>query len=138
MGGTQMILVTGSTGNVGTEVVKQLAAGGHKVRALVRDTKEATGKFPTTVDVVVGDLENTESLVNAMKGVDKIYLLAPFTPALVKQEASALEAIKRAGVKRVVKHSVLGAQWEAITLAKWHRAGEKAIESSGVTWTHIR
>ena len=56
-----MILVTGSTGNVGTGVVKQLAAGGQKVRALVRDTKEATGKFPTTVDVVVGDSSTTRS-----------------------------------------------------------------------------
>jgi len=133
-----MILVTGSTGNVGTEVVKQLAAGGHKVRALVRDTKDATGKFPTTVDVVVGDLDNIESLVNAMKGVEKVYLLAPFTPGLVKQEANAVEAIKRANVRRVVKHSALGAQWEGITLARWHRATEKAIESAGVSWTHIR
>ena len=133
-----MILVTGSTGNVGTEVVKQLAAAGHKVRALVRDTKEATGKFPTNVDVVVGDLDNTESLVNAMKGVDKIYLLAPFSPGLVTQEQNAIEAMRRANVKRIVKHSVLGAQWEAIALGKWHRASEKAIEASGLAWTHIR
>jgi len=133
-----MILVTGSTGNVGTEVVKQLAAAGHKVRALVRDTKEATGKFPTNVDVVVGDLDNTESLVNAMKGVDKIYLLAPFSPGLVTQEQNAIEAMRRANVKRIVKHSVLGAQWEAIALGKWHRASEKAIEGAGLSWTHIR
>jgi len=133
-----MILVTGSTGNVGSEVVKQLAQAGHKVRALVRDTKEASGKFPTTVDLVVGDLDNTESLVNAMKGVDAIYLLAPFSPSLAKQEGNALEAAKKAGVKRIVKHSVLGAQWEGIAIAKWHRASEKAIEASGLAWTHIR
>lgn len=133
-----MILVTGSTGNVGSEVVKQLAQAGHKVRALVRDTKEATGKFPTNVDIVVGDLDNTESLVHAMKGVDAIYLLAPFSPALAKQEGNALEAAKKAGVKRIVKHSVLGAQWEGIAIAKWHRASEKAIEASGLQWTHIR
>ena len=133
-----MILVTGSTGNVGSEVVKQLANAGHKVRALVRDTKEATGRLPTTVDVVVGDLDNTDSLVNAMKGVDKMYMLAPFSTSLQKQEANLVEAAKRAKVQHVVKHSVLGAQWEAITLGKWHRAGERALEASGVTWTHIR
>src|SRR5690242_884640 len=115
-----MILVTGSTGNTGTEVVKQLASAGHKVRALVRDTKEASGKFPTTVDIVTGDLENLDSLVNAMKGIERIYLLAPFTPNLVRQEGNVIEAAKRAKVKHVVKHSVLGAQYEAVTLGKWH------------------
>jgi uncharacterized protein YbjT (DUF2867 family) len=133
-----MILITGSTGNVGSEVVKQLASAGHKVRALVRDTKEASGKFPTMVDIVVGDLDNIDSLVNAMKGVERLYLLAPLTPSIVKQEANVIDAAKRANVKHVVKHSVLGAQYEAITLAKWHRTGEKTLEASGVAWTHLR
>ena len=133
-----MILITGSTGNVGSEVVNQLASAGHKVRALVRDTKEASGKFPTTVDIVVGDLDNIDSLVNAMKGVERVYLLAPMTPSIVKQEANVIDAAKRASVKHVVKHSVLGAQYEAIAMAKWHRTGEKTLESSGVAWTHLR
>ena len=133
-----MILVTGSTGNVGTEVVKQLASAGHKVRALVRDTKEATGRLPTTVDVVVGDLDNTDALVNAMKGVDKMYMLAPFSPSLQQQEANLVEAARRTKLQQIVKHSVLGAQWEAIALGKWHRAGEKLVEASGAQWTHIR
>ena len=132
-----MILVTGATGNVGSEVVQQLASSGHKVRALVRAKDEAT-KFPTTVDAVVGDLDNVESLVNAMKGVDKVYLLAPLTPALIKQESNAIEAAKRSKIKHVVKHSVLGAQYEAIGLGKWHRAGEKTLEASGLAWTHLR
>jgi uncharacterized protein YbjT (DUF2867 family) len=133
-----MILITGSTGNVGTEVVKQLAAAGHKVRALVRDTKEASGMFPTTVDIVVGDLDNIDSLVSAMKGVDKVYLLAPLTPSLVKHEANVIDAAKRSNVRHVVKHSLIGAQYEAITLSKWHRTGEKTLEASGMAWTHLR
>ena len=133
-----MILVTGSTGNTGTEVVKQLASAGHKVRALVRDTKDASGKFPTTVDIVTGDLDNLDSLVNAMKGIERVYLLAPFTPNLVRQEGNVIEAAKRAKVKHVVKHSVLGAQYEAVTLGKWHRTSEKALEASGIAWTHLR
>jgi uncharacterized protein YbjT (DUF2867 family) len=133
-----MILITGSTGNVGSEVVKQLANAGHKVRALVRDPKEATGRLPTIVDVVVGDLDNVDTLVNAMKGVVKLYLLAPLSPSLQQQEANVVEAAKRASVKHIVKHSVLGAQWESIALAKWHRAGERLVEQSATQWTHIR
>lgn len=133
-----MFLITGSTGNVGTEVVKHLAAAGHKVRALVRDPRDAAKKFPTTVDIVVGDLDNIDSLVNAMKNVDKLYLLAPLTPSLVKQEANVIDAAKRSKIKHVVKHSVIGAQYEAITLGKWHRTGEKTLEASGLPWTHLR
>jgi uncharacterized protein YbjT (DUF2867 family) len=133
-----MILVTGSTGNVGTEVVRQLASAGHKVRALVREPRAGANKFPTTVDLAVGDLDNMESLVHAMRGVDKIYLLAPFTPSLVKQESNVIEAAKRAKVKHVVKQSVLGAQYEVITLGRWHRNGEKTLEASGLAWTHLR
>src|SRR5258706_2946062 len=133
-----MLLITGSTGNVGSEVVQQLAKAGHKVRALVRDAKEASGLFPTTVDIVVGDLDNIDSLVNAIKGVETIYLLAPLTPSLVKHDANVIDAAKRSKVKHVVKHSLLGAQYEAITLGRWHRTGEKTLESSGLSWTHLR
>jgi uncharacterized protein YbjT (DUF2867 family) len=133
-----MLLITGSTGNVGTEVVKQLAASGQKVRALVRDPRDAANKFPTTVDILVGDLDNIDSLVSAMKNVEKVYMLAPLTPSLVKQEANVIDAARRAKVKHVVKHSVLGAQYEAITVGKWHRTGEKTLEASGLSWTHLR
>jgi uncharacterized protein YbjT (DUF2867 family) len=132
-----MILVTGSRGNVGSAVVEQLAAGGHRVRALVRDVKEGSS-FPTTVDVVAGDLDNVDSLVNAMKGVDRMFMLAPFTPSLVKHDGNMIDAAKRSRIKHVVKLSALGAQYEAITLARWHRTGEKSLESSGMAWTHVR
>ena len=132
-----MILVTGATGNVGTQVVNQLAAAGHKVRALVMDKQEGA-KLATTVDTVVGDLDNTDSLVNAMRGVERVYMLAPLTPSLEQHERNVIAAAKQAGVKHVVKHSVLGAQYEGIALAKWHRAGEKALEASGLAWTHLR
>ena len=131
-----MILVTGSTGNVGSEVVKQLAAKGHKVRALVRNKDEA--KFGAGVEVAVGDLENADSLAAAMRGVEKIYALAPFTMALAQHDKNLIEAAQRAGVKHVVKHSVFGAQWESLTLGKLHRAGEKLLENSKLAWTFIR
>jgi uncharacterized protein YbjT (DUF2867 family) len=133
-----MILVTGATGNVGAELVKQLATKGHKVRALVRSPSEASGKFATTVDLAAGDFDNPDSLVAAMRGVERVYALVPFTPALVAQDKNLIEAAKRAGVKHVVKHSVLGAQYEGVTLGKWHRVGEKLLEASGLAWTHLR
>jgi uncharacterized protein YbjT (DUF2867 family) len=133
-----MILVTGATGNVGSEVVKQLALAGHKVRAFVNDTEAAKRLFATGVDIVKGDFMDSTSLDVAFRDIERAYLLAPFTSDLVTHEANVIAAAKRAKVKYVVKHSVLGAQYEGITLGKWHRAGEKLLESSGIGWTFLR
>jgi uncharacterized protein YbjT (DUF2867 family) len=73
-----------------------------------------------------------------MQGVEKVYLLVPGTPAMPKQEGAALEAAKRAGVKHIVKHSVMGARQPEIAIAKLHRASETAIENSGLAWTFVR
>src|SRR5262249_31674286 len=71
-----MILVTGATGHVGSELVQQLIERGEDVRALVRNPSKAT-KLPPTADVVVGDLEDLPSLLKAFQGTDRIFLLVP-------------------------------------------------------------
>jgi uncharacterized protein YbjT (DUF2867 family) len=133
-----MILVTGATGNVGRHVVKDLTAAGHAVRAFVTDEAEARKLFGPGVALAVGSFDDRASLDAALRGVDKMYLLAPFHPSLSAWEAAAIDAAKRAGVKHVVKHSVAGAQYEAINLGRWHRAGEKLLEQSGIAWTFLR
>ena len=64
------ILVTGATGNVGTNVVEQLVKRGASVRALVRDPARAG--FPAGVEVVQGDLLDVDSLRGAMSGVLRV------------------------------------------------------------------
>ena len=49
-----------------------------------------------------------------------------------------LEAAKSAGVKHIVKQSVMGADEESYSLANIHRPIEKAIERSGLAWTFLR
>jgi (4-alkanoyl-5-oxo-2,5-dihydrofuran-3-yl)methyl phosphate reductase len=133
-----MILVTGATGVVGSEVLRQLAASGKKVRALVRNRASAA-KLGPHVELVEGDFEKPETIAAALQGVDAMYLLVPASPSLPKQEAAAIDAAKRAGVKHIVKHSVMGAQYEpGIAMGRWHRAGEKLLEASGLKWTFIR
>src|SRR5690242_16481446 len=125
-----MILVTGATGRVGGEVVRQLVAAGVEVRAFVRSGPAAASKLPAGVEIAQGDFEHPETLSAAMQGIEKVYLLVPGTPQMPAQEAAALEAAKRAGVKHVVKHSVMGAREPAIALARLHRSSESAIEAS--------
>src|SRR5262249_45499806 len=121
-----MILVTGATGTVGSEVVRQLVAAGKKVRALARDTERAGKQLGAGVELVRGDLDRAETPEPALRGVERLYLLPPLDTQMVRLEEVAIAAAQRAGVRHVVKHSNMGADDEqAITLQRWHRAGEK-------------
>ncbi len=129
------ILVTGSTGNVGSRLVQRLVELGQSVRAFTR--KGDKSSFAPSVEVVEGDYTDIESLRRAMAGVSKMYLLSAGHD-LPAHEANAIGAAKEAGVEHVVKHSVAGAQWKALELGRWHRAGEERLEASGLNWTFLR
>ena len=131
-----MILVLGSTGTVGGEVARQLIAAGEKPRLLVRDKGKAKA-FEGKAEIVEGDLDRPDTLAPAMKGIDKLFLLATGTN-MPELEAKAIDAAKKAGVKHVVKLSVISADTPQLALAKWHAAGEKHLVDSGLAWTMIR
>jgi uncharacterized protein YbjT (DUF2867 family) len=134
-----MILVTGATGNVGRHLVNQLVADGHAVRAFVTDEQEARELLGPKVELAKGSFTDRASCDAAVRGVAKLYLLAPFHPDLASFEATMIAAAERAGVKHVVKHSVAGAQYEpGIAMGRWHRAGEKLLEKSAMAWTFLR
>lgn len=98
---TQKILVTGATGTVGRQVVAELLARGHMVRALTRDPAKAD--FPAGVEVVRGDLTEPDSLVPALEGVTGLHLItfggAYFAP--LETGPRILELARAAGVRRI-------------------------------------
>ena len=53
-------------------------------------------------------------------------------------ELNAVDAARAAGVRHIVKQSVMGAAEEAYSLANIHRPVEKAIERSGMAWTFLQ
>lgn len=132
-----MILVTGGTGTVGSEVAKQLVAAGQRIRVLVRAPEKGVQKLGTGVELAKGDFTDAASLDAALRGADKLFLLAAGAD-MMQHEANAVDAAKRAGVKHIVKLSVIGAESESTPFGRWHRAGEKKIEASGVPWTFLR
>ncbi len=132
-----MILVTGATGTVGSQVVAQLLAAGERVRVLSRDPSKAA-KFGAGVEVAQGDLAKPETLEAAFAGIDKVFLLST-GPDLANLEAHAITAAKRSSVKHIVMLSALGADIEpGIQLGRWHRESEKNLQESGLTWTILR
>jgi nucleoside-diphosphate-sugar epimerase len=73
-----MMLVTGGTGFIGTHLLERLAAGGERVRALVR----RRAALPAGVETVQGDLLTGAGLSEAVRGVHTVIHLAGVTKAL--------------------------------------------------------
>ena len=99
------ILITGATGNVGRQVVRQLIDRGADVRALVRDPAKAN--FPASVNVVQGDLLDVDSLRRAYEGVSALFLLNAVVPDEFTQALIALNLAREAGIERIVYLSVI-------------------------------
>ncbi|MET8805276.1 NAD(P)H-binding protein [Streptomyces sp. NPDC004546] len=131
-----MILVTGATGTIGSDVVRQLAARGEKVRALTRDPAKA--RVPAGVEVVRGDFHEPASLGTALEGVTAAFLLRPPGPD-EGRDAALVAAAGAAGVRRLVKLSAIGTGDPAVgPSALWHLDGERAVRDSGAEWTVLR
>ncbi|MEU6774661.1 NAD(P)H-binding protein [Streptomyces sp. NPDC046759] len=123
------ILVTGATGNVGRNVVRRLVEAGAEVRALTRSPRAAA--FPESVRVIGGDLMQPESLAEALKGVDRMYL---FPVAETAWEVVALA--RQASMRRIVVLSS-GAVTTGFD-SDFHLPVEQAVEASGLEWTYVR
>ena len=136
-----LILITGATGNVGSEAVKQLIQGGHRVRALVRDLAKAQ-KLGAGVEVVKGDLSKPETLTAAFAGADKAFVLAPVNgPEFLELEGNAFDAARHAGVKHIVKLSGISGITTFLAKApfgKWHTESEQRLRALGIAWTILR
>jgi len=133
-----MILVTGATGTVGREVVRQLAAEGLPVRALVHNPDRAGELTGPRIEVVAADLEKPQTLDRAFEGVERVFLVSPAAEGLPEREGHAIDAARRAGARSIVKISVGGGPDAATQIGRWHWSVEKQIESSGVPSTILR
>src|SRR4051794_36146992 len=132
-----MILVTGATGSIGSELVQLLSARGHHLRALARNPARAETLRPG-VEVAHGDLALPESLPGALAGVEKLFAMfhAHDIPALAP---SLFEAARRAGVRHVVFLSSATIHIQPPTqIGRWHLAGEDALKASGMAFTMLR
>ncbi len=134
-----MILVTGATGTNGVEVIHALAARGEPARALVRDPQKAAKLLPEDTQLVRGDLDDPGSLEAAMEEVERVFLLCPVSPKQPELEANVVDAAKKAGVRHLVKFSVLHASSTSpATLLRWHAQTEQHIRASGIPFTLLR
>lgn len=128
------VLVTGATGRVGGQVVRQLVDTGVAVRALVRDPGAAV--LPAGVDRVQGDLADADSLTTALKGVDTVFLVFP-TMRADDAAPSVIDAMAR-HTGRIVYLSTAGADEHTDGILGSHGRMERLVETSGMDWTFLR
>ncbi|WP_040574779.1 SDR family oxidoreductase [Pontibacter sp. BAB1700] len=136
----QTILVTGATGTVGREVIKQLAMQDVKVRAGVHSViKGENLKRLPGVEIVEIDFRDPNSLHAAFTHVDGLVLITPLSEDQLEMARNLVEEAKRQDVKHIVKLSALGAGAEpGIQLGRWHREMETYVEESGIPYTILR
>ena len=133
------ILVTGATGTVGTEVVKQISSLGHRVRAAIHTPNKAHKFKGNTVDQVTIDYTRPETFHDALKDVDKLFLLTPISPNMGSNSSNLVKGAQQNGIKHIVKLSVMGADAEpGIIIGRLHRQEEQIIEGSGIPYNFLR
>lgn len=132
------ILVVGATGNLGTRLVRQLAATGVKPRALVR-SREKGDTIAALATPVLGDLSVPETLRRAFRGAERVFVVAPPTPDMETLERNAIEAAIAAGAKRIVYLSNFAAtEGDEDRFVHIHGMHQRWIATLGVDWTVLR
>ena len=130
-----MILITGATGHIGSELIAALlpAQAGH-IRVLTRNPDAV---FPDGTEKVVADLGDSD-LAPVLDGVHAVFLLTDGLN-IAAHDHRLIAAALQAGVERIVKLSVRSVGHDATDpITTWHRAGEEAIRDSGIGWTFLR
>lgn len=134
---SDLIFITGATGNVGAEIVRQLSDREHRVRVAQRNLKPSSNSSPSsTVEDVNFDFHQPQTFNSAFQGVKRVFLMRP--PALSQVKTYMYPAIDSAiasGVEQIVFLSVLGAESNPIIP---HAKVEKYIQSVGIPYTFLR
>jgi len=131
------VLVTGATGNTGSLLVPALLRENVDVRIFVRDAAKAKPLEDLGAEVVTGDLNKTETILPAVKNVDKIYLLTWNGETQLQQAENVLNAAKEdGGNPHIIRHSMWGPDNSRII--KQGYKIEEMIKSSGLPWTILK
>ena len=133
-----MILVIGGRSKIGAALIGDLLGRGEKVRALAR-AGEPEGSLPAPAEAVTGDLADEGSLVTAMTGIEKVFLLSSPHPDAVTWHRNAIDAARRTQVQLLVRSSILGADRESpAEFIAAHTTCDRYLEDSGLPYVIVR
>ena len=134
-----MILVTGATGNNGIELIKRLSSLGAAVRGMVRKQHDrGSGTLPG-VEFMTGDFDDPGSIRRALEGIERAFLVTNSSERAEAQQLGFVDAARAVGLRHIVYLSQLHAATNSpVRFLRYHAVVEDAIDSSGITYTHLR
>jgi len=132
-----MILVTGATGKVGSELIKVLQARKATFQALAHSDGSAQKLTEQGITVKRGSLDQPQAIRAALQGIETVFLLSPSAVEQAQIENSVIDLAKQAGTSRVVKLSVYDASYPNPALAG-HGAVEAHLKASGLVYTILQ
>jgi NADH dehydrogenase len=142
------VLITGGTGVIGEGVIEALLKRGHEIRLLSRHAADDARAWPSMVEGVVGDVGDTVSLTHKADGCELIIHIAgvaseqlpdvTFERVNVRGTANIISEARRAGVKRFIHISSLGAERGASAYHRSKLESERIVRESELDWTIIR
>lgn len=135
-----MILLLGASGKTGKAILGQLAQHKAAVRALIHRPEHASAmRSLGAAEVFTGDMQNNDDLARACQGVHSIYYICPnMNEREVEITRLVLQAAAAGGVERLVYHSVLHPQTEAMP-HHWNKLrSEELIFQSGLNFTILQ
>ncbi|MCZ2827260.1 NAD(P)H-binding protein [Modestobacter sp. VKM Ac-2986] len=135
-----MIVVTAAGGPTGTAAVRELRSRGEQVRAVVSRRGPRPELTALGAEVVVAELTAPMSWSSVLAGADALYLVWPaFDPDEAEGAPALFAEARRAGVPRVVYHSVLRPQLRALPHHAAKDRAEEALDTSGLrSWRVLR
>ena len=132
-----LITVTGSTGTIGSELVRLLSNASVASRAVLRDSSKA--RRLGHVVWLQADLRDETLLEPTLAGATRLFLLSDNEPGFGATQIAVIRAAERLGVAHVVKLSALGASNHSnSSIAREHWEVEQVLENSSMSWTILR
>jgi uncharacterized protein YbjT (DUF2867 family) len=133
------ILITGATGQVGSKTIDRLLLEKDvEIVAAVRSPEKAAAFAERGIGTVVLDLDDERTLLPALEGIDRLFVLTGYTVDMLKQSKALLDNAKKAGVRHVVHLGACGRDDTTVAHWAWHQFVERYIQWAGFSFTHLR
>lgn len=138
-----MILIGGSTGQLGKEVVAQLLRRKAKGQfaVLARDPEKAKIYADQGIEVRLGDFDTPDSLGPAFAGISRFLFISTMSQDRGAQQSRVVEAARAAGIRHIVYTglAIRDIATSAVRdLMASHFETEDRIRASGMQWTFLR